>query len=90
MQDSSSEQDKQAYKMLVTRLQYFLFDLFYLGYVEDPQSGHSFSMPKGLEWRVYVEVCSIHTLDGTNTLYVSLIIIPVAGVIATKLGHTLK
>ena len=62
MQDSSSEQDKQAYRILVTRLQCFLFDLFFLGYVEDPQSGLSFSMPKGLKWHVYVEVCWSNTL----------------------------
>lgn len=47
--------------MLVTRIQCFLFDLFFLGYVEDPQSGHSFSMPKGLKWHVYVEVRSMQS-----------------------------
>lgn len=68
MQNSSSEKDKQAYKMLVTRLQCFLFDLFFLGYVEDHQSGLSFSMPKGLKWNVYVEVCWAKHISCTSFL----------------------
>ena len=37
---------------------WFFFDLFLLGYVEDPVTGLSFSIPGGMGWMVYVEVPS--------------------------------
>ena len=35
---------------------WFLFELLVLGYVEDPTSGASFRLPGGLVWAVYIEV----------------------------------
>ena len=35
---------------------WFLFELLVLGYVEDPTSGASFRLPGGLCWAVYIEV----------------------------------
>ena len=37
---------------------WFFFDLLLLGYVEDPVTGMSFSVPGGMGWRIYVEVPS--------------------------------
>ena len=36
----------------------FFFDLFLLGYVEDPVTGVSVSIPGGMSWVFYVEVPS--------------------------------
>ena len=44
-------------------ISWFFFDFLILGYVEDPLTGHSFRLPGGLEWSVYVEVPSY----GINT-----------------------
>ena len=46
------------YKKLMEVIGWFFFDLFILGYVEDPVTGHSFRMPGGLAWSVYIEVPS--------------------------------
>lgn len=35
---------------------WFFFDLFLLGYVEDPVTGYSFRFPGGMKWAIYVEV----------------------------------
>ena len=35
---------------------WFFFRLFIIGYVEDPVSGKSFSLPSGLSLEIYVEV----------------------------------
>ncbi len=35
---------------------WFFFDLFILGYVEDPMTGQSFQFPFDLGWEVLVEV----------------------------------
>ena len=35
---------------------WFMFDLFILGYVHDSHTGMSFAVPKGLNWKVYIEV----------------------------------
>ena len=37
---------------------WFFFDLFLLGYVEDPITGLSFSIPGGMGWKIFVEVPS--------------------------------
>lgn len=37
---------------------WFFFDLILLGYVEDPVTGLSVSIPGGMDWRIYVEVPS--------------------------------
>lgn len=40
----------------MAEVQWFLVDLFFLGYVEDPSSGLSFKMPSKLKWECYFEV----------------------------------
>lgn len=40
-------------------INWFFFDLFILGYVEDPLTGTSFRYPGGLEWAIYIEVPSL-------------------------------
>ena len=52
----SSEEDRQLYHSVMSEVQWFLLDLFFLGYVEDPSSGLSFKMPSELHWSCYFEV----------------------------------
>lgn len=51
-----AETERSHYKELMTLIDWFFFDLFILGYVEDPESGLSFCLPEGLAWSVYIEV----------------------------------
>lgn len=52
------ESEDQNYKELMKVIGWFFFDLFLLGYVEDPITGLSFSIPGGMGWKVFVEVPS--------------------------------
>ena len=45
----------------MAEVQWFLLDLFFLGYVEDPSSGLSFKIPSELNWECYFEV-KIHSM----------------------------
>ena len=55
-QDSVSKEDKKVYDTLMETISWFFFDLLFLGYVEDFNSGESFHLPGGLSWSIYVEV----------------------------------
>ena len=37
-------------------VEWFFFDLFYLHYIEDYESGLSFTLPSELQWSFYIEV----------------------------------
>ena len=50
------EKERERYCQLMEVIGWFFFDLFILGYVEDPNTGKSFRMPGGLKWAVYIEV----------------------------------
>ncbi len=52
----SDEEDESGYRELIEQVGWFFFDLFVLGYVEDPATGKSFQFPLGLKWKIYVEV----------------------------------
>ena len=56
VQDSCQQKEKDQYKELMDTVNWFLFELLVLGYVEDPTSGASFRLPGGLCWAVYIEV----------------------------------
>ena len=56
MQDSVPKEDKKVYDTLMETIGWFFFDLLFLGYVEESQSGESFQLPYGLSWSIYVEV----------------------------------
>ena len=51
------EVELNSYKELIDTIGWFFFDLFVLGYVEDPLTGVSFRFPGGMSWAVYIEVC---------------------------------
>ena len=57
-QESVDKREDYNYKELMKVIGWFFFDLFLLGYVEDPVTGLSFSIPGGMGWMVYVEVPS--------------------------------
>ena len=50
------EKERERYRQLMEVIGWFFFDLFILGYVEDPNTGKSFRIPGGLKWAVYIEV----------------------------------
>jgi hypothetical protein len=50
------EKERERYRQLMDVIGWFFFDLFILGYVEDPNTGKSFRLPGGLKWAVYIEV----------------------------------
>ena len=52
------ESEDQNYKELMKVIGWFFFDLFLLGYVEDTITGLSFSIPGGMDWKIFVEVPS--------------------------------
>ena len=55
-QDSVADSERCRYRELVELIGWFFFDLFVLGYVEDPNTGLSFRLPGGLQWAIYIEV----------------------------------
>ena len=56
LQDSVDKAELQHYEQLLETIGWFFFDLFILGYVEDPVTGHSFRFPCGMSWAIYIEV----------------------------------
>ena len=58
LQDSVDKAELQHYEQLLETIGWFFFDLFVLGYVEDPVTGHSFRFPCGMSWAIYIEVCT--------------------------------
>lgn len=50
------DQERQRYNQLIETVGWFFFDLFILGYVEDPVTGYSFRFPGGMKWAIYIEV----------------------------------
>lgn len=56
IQKDSSDAEQHLYHKTMSEVERFLFDLFFLGYVEDTSSGLSFIMPSELSWACYCEV----------------------------------
>lgn len=56
------DQERERYNQLIEAAGWFFFDLFVLGYVEDPVTGCSFRFPGGLKWSIYIEVCFTDSL----------------------------
>ena len=56
LQDSAESDERSHYTEFVQMIGWFFFNLFLLGYVEDPNTGLSFRLPGGLQWEVYIEV----------------------------------
>lgn len=63
LQGTVSENEKKNYKELLNIISWFFFDLILLGYVEDPLTRLSVSIPAGVDWKIYVEVPSQINLD---------------------------
>ena len=51
--------EQERYKRWIDKVGWFFFQLLVTGYVEDIESGECFQLPVGLEWKIYVEVCTI-------------------------------
>ena len=48
--------ERNHYHEIMEVVSWFFFDLLLLGYVEDPNTGLSFCIPRGLGWSIYAEV----------------------------------
>ena len=57
LQDNTDESEKELYNKMIETIGWFFFDLFILGYAEDPLTGWSFRFPGGMQLAIYVEVC---------------------------------
>lgn len=55
-QNSAHQGEFEDYKKLIDRVNWFFFELFLLGYVEDHDTGESFHAPEDLGWKFYIEV----------------------------------
>ena len=55
-QDNTDESEREQYSKMIQTVGWFFFDLFILGYVEDPLTGWSFRFPGGMQLAVYIEV----------------------------------
>lgn len=55
-QNDTEKAERDQYSKLIETVGWFFFDLFILGYVEDPPTGWSFRFPGGMQLAVYVEV----------------------------------
>lgn len=55
-QDHTDESEREQYSKMIEIIGWFFFDLFILGYVEDPLTGWSFRFPGGMQFAIYVEV----------------------------------
>ena len=55
--------EQEQYQYLMNQINWFFFNLFILGYVEDTCSGASFRLPSDSDWSVYVEVCMTHNYN---------------------------
>ena len=51
------------YQSVMNTFSWFLFDLFGLGFVQDPVTGHSYRLRAKRDWMVYIEVPSISDQD---------------------------
>ena len=45
-----------GYAHLLEKINWFMFDLLILGYIEDPNSGLSFTLQQWLNWTFYIEL----------------------------------
>lgn len=65
-------------------INWFFFDLLFLGYIEDPVTGASFSIPTGLEWILYIEVPSLnHQSKPEESLHLFHQVIPVLALLGS-------
>ena len=72
-QDSVDKADVHTYQQLLQTVDWFFFDLFLLGYVEDPATGQSFRFPGGMAWAVYIEVYTLYVyIDTCSILWIYL------------------
>ena len=51
-----ADEERKQFTQLMDKVGWFMFDLFILGYIHDSHTGMSFAVPKGLNWKVYIEV----------------------------------
>ena len=56
LKEEFTELDKNLYRDVMKRVERFFFDLIFLGYVEDSDSGVSFKLPGDLQWSLFFEV----------------------------------
>ena len=56
IQNNVADEERKQFTQLMDKIGWFIFDLFILGYVHDSHTGMTFAVPKGVNWKVYIEV----------------------------------
>jgi len=79
-----SSDERKHYLQLIESINWFFFDLFILGYVEDPVTGQSFRFPGGLRIAIYVEVPSRVQMQPPESLRAFYEDIPALGLLGTS------
>ncbi len=51
-----AESENKNYCQIMEVIGWFFYDLLFLSYVEDSNTGYSFCLPKELDWAIYIEV----------------------------------
>ena len=67
MQNPGCNEDDH-YGHLLEMINWFMFDLLILGYIEDPNSGVSFTLQQWLNWTFYIELPCQCLSDEENTM----------------------
>ncbi|XP_019859705.1 PREDICTED: uncharacterized protein LOC109587936, partial [Amphimedon queenslandica] len=61
-----AEEERKEFEALMNKIGWFIFDFLVLGYIQDPHTGASFSVPLTENWKIFVEVPSIYNDPESN------------------------
>ena len=50
------EEERRDFELLMDKIGWFMFDFLVLGYIQDQQTGASFSVPVTENWKIFIEV----------------------------------
>ena len=50
------EEERRDFELLMDKIGWFMFDFLVLGYIQNQQTGASFSVPVTENWKIFIEV----------------------------------
>ena len=68
IQKNVAEEERKEFETLMDKIGWFMFDFLVLGYIQDPHTGASFSVPLTENWKIFIEVGLLYTLPFTVKL----------------------
>ncbi|XP_019857334.1 PREDICTED: uncharacterized protein LOC109585637 [Amphimedon queenslandica] len=63
---SVAEEERKEFETLMDKIGWFMFEFLVLGYIQDPHTGASFSVPLTENWKIFIEVPSLHNDPQSN------------------------